>query len=522
MIALVQQALAGQRRLVAAGIACAVLAALSAVGLLALSGLFLAGATLAGAAGIATVQGFNYLLPSAGIRAAAILRTGTRYGERMFGHRAALFALAGVRTTLFRQVVAGALAGEVPRRPGELASRLGTDVDALEDSVIRRISRPGAWAFGAAGLLGALAMGWSAMTIYLLALPAMRFAARRMAAHRLPALQAEAARVYTALQSDYADMAGPASDILIYGLAPALTQALESSANAHAEARTALVRAESAIGGVQTILAALAIAGMAWVARGPAPTFAFGLLAVLSAFEGWGAMAASDMRAHEVDQAAQRLASLDTRAAEVAASPVLPNRPELVLCGVVCPPGSRVRIAGPSGAGKTRLIETLTGLRNDAPQSLFVAGRSPAAWGLAQLRGAFALGAQDTPLIAGTVADNLSLARPGVTEADMWQALSVACADDMVRALPDELHQWLGNDGARLSGGQRRRLILARALLAQRPWLVLDEPSEGLDAATESELVKRLDAWLRQTETGLVLVSHRSAMAALADRIVTV
>jgi ATP-binding cassette subfamily C protein CydC len=287
MIALVQQALAGQRRLVAAGIACAVLAALSAVGLLALSGLFLAGGTLAGAAGIAAVQGFNYLLPSAGIRAAAILRTGTRYGERMFGHRAALFALAGVRTTLFRQVVAGALAGEVPRRPGELASRLGKDVDALEDSVIRRISRPGAWAFGAAGLLGALAMGWSAMAIYLLALLAMRIAARRMAAHRLPALQAEAACAYTVLQADYADMAGPAADILIYGLAPALTQALESSANAHAEARTALVRAEAVIGGVQTIIAALAITGMASVARGPSAPAPFAAsVAALNGLDG--------------------------------------------------------------------------------------------------------------------------------------------------------------------------------------------------------------------------------------------
>ena len=522
MITTVQQALAGQRRIMLAGIACAVLAALSAVGLLAVSGQFLAGATIAGVSGIAAVQAFNYLLPSAAIRAAAIARTGTRYGERMFGHRAALFALAEVRTGLFRAVVANALAGGIPGRPGELASRLGKDVDALEDSVIRRISRPGAWAFGVAGLIGARAMGWTATAIYLVTLPVMRLTAKTMALRRLPALQAELATAYTALQSDYADMAGPSADIMIYGLAPPLAKALNTPATAHAKARLGLVRAEGAIQAVQTVLATVAIAAMAWVARGPAPSFAFGLLAGLAAFEGWAGLAASDMRTHEVDQATQRLSALEPATAKVEASATIPALPELNVCGVAYSPGSRVLIAGPSGSGKTRLVETLLGLRGDAPQALLVAGQSPATWGLTGLREIFALCAQESPMIAGSVADNLGLARPGLTTEAMWEALTVACAADMVRALPDGLHQWLGSDGARLSGGQRRRLAVARALLAGRPWLVLDEPSEGLDASTERELINRLDAWLRKTGTGLLLVSHRPAMAALADQIVQI
>ena len=102
----------------------------------------------------------------------------------------------------------------------------------------------------------------------------------------------------------------------------------------------------------------------------------------------------------------------------------------------------------------------------------------------------------------------------------MWRALQIACADDMVHAMPHGLHEWLGGEGARLSGGQRRRLVLARGILAQRAWLLLDEPSEGLDSATERDLVRRLDEWLGQTGTGLVLVSHRPAMAALAGHVI--
>ncbi|WP_163497479.1 ATP-binding cassette domain-containing protein, partial [Escherichia coli] len=78
-----------------------------------------------------------------------------------------------------------------------------------------------------------------------------------------------------------------------------------------------------------------------------------------------------------------------------------------------------------------------------------------------------------------------------------------------IKEMPAGLETRLGEAGGTLSGGERKRLSLARALLAGRPWLLLDEPSEGLDSTTESELVARLDAWLAETGTGLVLVSHR-------------
>lgn len=516
MIAPLKRAVAGQRRFIRLGMVCAVLASLSAVGLLALSGWFLVGAALAGMAGSLAVQGFNYLLPSAGIRAAAILRTGTRYGERMLGHRAALYALAQVRAALFAAVAARALAGHEAGRSGTLANQLGKEVDALEDAVIRQVSRPGAWAAALAGLASVLALGWRCGVILLVALILMRMTGRSMAARLLPQAQRRAAQAHAALQADYADMAGPGADIAIYGLGANMAATLEKSARGHDRARMELARAEGMIVAVQTLIAMIAVPMIALVARAGPPVFALGLLGAMAALEAWSALVQTDMRGHDLARAQQHLADL-VDDGTVARLPDLPPAPALMLCGQSVPAGSRVLLSGASGAGKTRLIETLVGLRQDAPQDLAVAGLDPRGLGLAALRPVFALAGQDAPLIAGSLADNLLLARPGLDEQALWEALGVACVEDVVRALPDGLDQWLGGDGARLSGGQRRRIVLARALLARRPWLVLDEPSEGLDVQTEARLADALDLWLRQHDTGLLLISHRPAMARLAD-----
>jgi ATP-binding cassette subfamily C protein CydC len=162
-------------------------------------------------------------------------------------------------------------------------------------------------------------------------------------------------------------MAGPGADIAIYGLGASMAATLEKSARGHDRARMELARAEGMIVAVQTLIAMIAVPMIALVARAGPPVFALGLLGAMAALEAWGALVQTDMRGHDLARAQQHLADL-VDDGTVARLPDLPPAPALMLCGQSVPAGSRVLLSGASGAGKTRLIETLVGLRQDAPR----------------------------------------------------------------------------------------------------------------------------------------------------------
>ncbi len=181
-------------------------------------------------------------------------------------------------------------------------------------------------------------------------------------------------------------------------------------------------------------------------------------------------------------------------------------------------PGETVALVGPSGAGKSTLLNALLGFVHPAGGRVRIGGADLTSLDLAQWHARVAWVPQHPHLYAGTIAENVRLARPDADDTAVQRALRDAGALEFVDALPEGAGTVLGEDGAGLSAGQRQRLALARAFLADRPVLLLDEPTAALDGATEAEVV----AAVRRLAEGrtVLLVVHRPALLEVADRVV--
>ena len=184
------------------------------------------------------------------------------------------------------------------------------------------------------------------------------------------------------------------------------------------------------------------------------------------------------------------------------------------------PTGQHLAVIGPSGSGKSTLMALLSGDLLPSGGTVRVAGTASSARTQDQVRAASALVAQTTWLFTGTIAHNLRLAAPGATEEQMWAALGTVGLDAEVRRMPRGLDTVLGEQGLGLSGGQAQRLSLARAILADRPLLLLDEPTSQVDLASEAAIV----AAIPRAAAGrtVVTVSHRDGALVAADRLIEV
>lgn len=503
------------RRILRTAALCAASAGAASVLLLALSGWFLTAAATAAATGYAAA--FNYLLPSAAIRGLAIARTAARYGERLLSHQAALLAMAELRGRLFGKLAAQDSRAAPDLSSGAASARLIGDIAALENLVVRRPGRTGALVGAGLGVGVASLAGWKAALCLGLVLAVTPFALAALARRLTRGPSAAAASALGDLRSRFVDYATARPEIVAYGAGARVSAELLGICARLGDAKAALARSEGVMLGLTAFNAVAAASIVLLVGDGPAANIALAALGAAASVEGMGAPVLAAFRQAGVDEALSRLNEMSSLVgAPKPASP--PPAPATITIGrETFAPGARIAILGPSGSGKTRLIEALAGLK--PPVHELAAGGAPlTSWDASDLSGQIALAPQDAALIAGTVADNLRLARPGVTEEDMRAALAVTCLDQWAAGLPHGLETSLDEGGGLLSGGERKRLALARALLADRPWLALDEPTEGLDAMTEAALVRRLSDWLDATGRGLILASHRPAPLRLARR----
>ncbi|MDP9608770.1 thiol reductant ABC exporter subunit CydD [Streptomyces demainii] len=180
-------------------------------------------------------------------------------------------------------------------------------------------------------------------------------------------------------------------------------------------------------------------------------------------------------------------------------------------------PGETVAVVGPSGAGKSTLLNAVLGFAVPDQGRVLIGGRDLASLDPESWRRQIAWVPQRPYLFAGTIAENVRLARPDADDEAVRAALRDADAHRFVSALPDGIETRLGEMGAGLSAGQRQRIALARAFLADRPVLLLDEPTANLDGETEASVVEAVRR-LAEGRT-VLLVVHRPALLPLADRV---
>lgn len=484
---------------------CAALVSVAAVLLLGLSGWFLSGAAMAGAAGPIAVQAFNYLLPSAGIRFLAIARTVLRYFERYLGHAGALRALAKLRPQLFERLSKADPQVALSLNRGETSARLVQDVGVLEGALVAQ-SAP-ASALG--GLITALLLnaflGETAVLICLCGLTAALCLSLWLMQRR-PA-EASLQAPLGALKQDVYEALPFLPDIAAYNLSELFLKRFASGEDRLLSAQNHQMNGEALVQGLSMVIMAVTLCAIVLThSTSPLPLVALSLLVTVLGFDSLSPLLRYFAQTPLYAEAQNRL---DNMAALTASAGERPELAEglLVYDGQSIPLNTHTRllIEGPSGAGKTRLIEGLIGLRP----------LDSRAHGTVSHLSLFALAPQDAMVMSGTVRDNLRMALPNADDKTLYDALDIAQLGDRIRRLSTGLNAWIGDGGITLSGGERKRLSLARALLRPAPVLILDEPTEGLDVATETALISALAACLEAQNRGLILISHKPAPATL-------
>ncbi len=507
---------------------------------------FLFGLSLLGASGLRLAgTGAGLVLASALLlRLLGVGRVVLRYAERLTTHDAMFRALADLRVWFFRRVARSAAGGLGFRRSGDLLSRLVGDVEAL-DGLYLRILVPLAGAVVALPILVLLALRHGLGLTLAVSVPfacavfLLPFLAAVLVSREAAGLSARASQ----LRVTVLDLTSGLREIRAFNAEGRMLAAVQARESSLLSLQQTLARRVAVAGALSflcqqlAVLALLAsVAGLAFGRIAPIEATVL-LFALIAAFEVAGGLTRAGALAGHVTRAAARVVGAgEPGPVGHAARPAdpapqghgllfrdvgyrwQPDRPPVFEhLTLEIPQGARVAILGPSGSGKSSLAALL--LRVARPQTgrISLGGVDLADLDEAALRTRIAWLSQSTHLFEDSIRANLLLGRPDATDAQLWQALDQAAVGELIRTLPDRLETWLGEGGLGLSGGQARRLALARTLLSPAPILILDEPAAGLDAETEQSFLSTLN----EAAPGrtVILIAHRLTGVERLDRI---
>lgn len=516
------------RQWLLAGVLLALVSATCSIALLAVAGHFIAAMALVGAGGAA----INYYTPAALIRLLAIVRTGGRYVERLATHAATLRLLARLRVWVFSRLIPLSPQQLQAFRSVELFSRLRADVDALEHAylgvLVPMVVACGSGAFVlivSACYLPAFAMALLCVLVIAGAYLPAWLRSRSEAASATVVACTEQLRLLAV------DGVQGRVELALYGAQTQHAQAVEAASSRRMAAHAQLDRLQT-LGAEGCMLAAqvsitLALAlGIPVLPGGrlQAPDLVMLSMMAMALFETIAPLGDALTQWSSTRRSAERILALVDLQPDIADTAQLVLAPlgtavsirnlrvrydgAWVLKGVDLdlPPGQRVALLGASGAGKSTLVAALLRL-HPYTGTILLDGKPLDAYHVDDVRACFGVVEQQPYLFDASLRDNLCLTRPSPTDEQLRHAIDVAQLSSFVAALPQGLDTLLGENGMRLSGGEIRRIAVARALLTEAPILILDEPTEGLDAHTADAMLRALSA--ATAGRTVLLITHR-------------
>ncbi len=523
------------------GVVLAIITLLASIGLLTLSGWFLAASSLAGVAGLYT---FNYMLPAAGVRGAAITRTAARYFERLVSHDATFRVLQHLRVFTFGKLIALAPEQLARFRQGELLNRFVSDVDTLDHLYLRVISP----LIGAAVVIVVVTCGLALldvplalllggiMLLTLLLMPPLFWRLGTSAGHQIAQHQAiwrmQLTHWITGL-----------SELKIYGAAHLWRAQLDREELNWQQAQRRQHRLQALAQSLLLVISGATVTLLLWISANgvggntaPGAFIALFVFCGLAAFEALAPVAGAFLPLSQVNSAAKRVQEIIEQPAAIhfphakisSASGInlkmenisfsYPQRPEPVLqhFSLSLNAGEHLALLGPTGCGKSSLLALITRGWETQQGSISLNDSEIALWDEASLRSRISVVTQRVHLFSQTLRDNLLLAKPDASDEQLVDALNKVDLAHLAEH-NEGLNAWMGDGGRPLSGGELRRLAIARALLHDGDLWLLDEPTEGLDASTEQQILTLLQHVTRGKT--LIMVTHRLSGLDAMDRI---